>query len=356
MSVHHERSAPATIDRDLLRRLPKAELHCHLDGSVRASTLIELGQECGVAMPRASADALAAYMHVLDARHLEDYLERFEVTLGVMQSESALERIAYELGMDAAADGVRYLEVRYCPVLNQRGGLELGATVEAPLRGLARAERETGIVARTIITALRTHEPTVSLELARLAVQYRARGVVGFDLAGAEAGFPASQHVAAFRHAREHDVACTCHAGEGDGPESIRDAVHQCGAQRVGHATRLIEDPSLVDYVGNHRIPLELCLTSNVQTRVSPTYAEHPMRRYFDLGLNVVLNTDNRLMSAVTLTDEYAAANVHLGFTLDELCSVAMNGFQSCFLPLSERKALVAGVSAEIDALRAFTT
>ena len=356
MSVRHEHAAPPTIDRELLRRLPKAELHCHLDGSVRAATLIELGQEYGVAMPRASADALAAYMHVLDARHLEDYLERFEVTLGVMQTEEALERIAYELAIDAFADGVRYLEVRYCPVLNQRGGLDLGATVEAPLRGLARAERETGIIGRSIITALRTHDPRVSLELAKLAVEYRGRGVIGFDLAGSEAGFPATQHAAAFLHARGHDVACTCHAGEGDGPASIRDAVHGCGVHRVGHATRLIEDASLVDYVGNHRIPLELCLTSNVQTRVSPTYAEHPMRRYYDLGLNVVLNTDNRLMSAVTLTDEYAAANVHLGFSLDELCDVAMNGFSSAFLPWAERKALMSRVSAEIDALRAFAT
>ncbi len=354
MSRSHEQTNPPTVDRELLRRLPKAELHCHLDGSVRASTLIELGRDYGVTMPRETPEALAAYMHVLDARHLEDYLERFEVTLGVMQTEAALERIAYELAIDAAADGVRYLEVRYCPVLTQRGGLDLGATVEAPLRGLARAEAETGIVARTIITALRTHAPSVSMELAQLAVAYRTRGVVGFDLAGAEAGFPASQHEAAFRHARGHDVACTCHAGEGDGPASIRDAVHQCGAHRIGHATRLIEDASLVDYVGNHRVPLELCLTSNVQTRVARSYAEHPMRRYYDIGLNVVLNTDNRLMSAVTLTDEYVAANVHLGFTLDELCDVAMNGFQSAFLPWGERRALMAQVGAEIDALRAF--
>ena len=356
MTGHVERAPTPTIDRESLRQLPKAELHCHLDGSVRATTLIELGEDLGVVMPRQTPTALAAYMHVLDARHLEDYLERFEVTLAVMQTEAALERIAYELAIDAAADGVRYLEVRYCPVLNQRGGLSLGATVEAPLRGLARAERDTGIVARTIITALRTHDPKTSMELARLAAEYRGRGVVGFDLAGAEAGYPATDHVAAFAFAREHDVLCTCHAGEGDGAHSIGQAVHGCGVHRVGHATRLIEDEALMDYVGEHRIPLELCLTSNVQTRVARSYGEHPMRQYFDRGLTVVLNTDNRLMSGVTLTDEYAAANVHLGFTFDELCTVAMNGFASGFLPAAERLSLKARVQADLDTLRAAVT
>lgn len=345
-------AAVPRLDRELLRRIPKAELHCHLDGSVRPATLLALGAEYGVAMPRQTPDALAAYMHVLDARHLEDYLARFEVTLAVMQTEAALERIAYELALDAWADGVRYLEVRYCPKLNQQQGLSLDATVAAPLRGLARAERETGIVARLLITALRTHDPRASDELAELAVAFKGRGVAGFDLAGAEKGFPASAHQRAFEHARAHGVACTCHAGEGDGADSIADALHRCGAQRVGHATRLLEDHALVDFVGANRIPLELCLTSNVQTRVAETYAVHPLRRYFDWGLNVVLNTDNRLMSAVTLTDEYEAANVHLGFTLDELCTVALNGFRSGFLPDDEKAALVARMTAEVDALR----
>ena len=343
----------ATIDRDLLRRLPKAELHCHLDGSVRPMTLIELGAEYGIAMPATTPDALAAFMLVSDARNLEDYLARFEVTLAVMQTERALERVAYELAVDSAAEGVRYLEVRYCPALNQRRGLSLGAAVEAPLRGLQRAERDHGIIARVIVTALRTQPADHSLELARLAVAYRRAGVVGFDLAGGEAGNPASRHASAFRHAQSHDMACTCHAGEGDGAASVRDAVHQCGAHRIGHATRLIDDPSLMDYVADRRIALEICLTSNVQTRASTSYEAHPFRAYFDRGMNVVLNTDNRLMSGVTLTDEYAAAASHLGFTIDELCTVALNGFESGFLPWHERQALIARVAPEIDAVRA---
>jgi adenosine deaminase len=343
---------PDAIDRELLRQLPKAELHCHLDGSVRPETLLELGAEYGVAMPAATPEAMREYMRVDDARNLEDYLERFDITLSVMQTEAALERVAYELAVDAAKDGVRYIEVRYAPVLNVQRGLELGAAVEAPLRGLARAEREHNVTGRVIVCAIRNMPPAVSLELARLAVEYRRQGVVGFDLAGGEAGNPASVHAPAFFHARDHDMACTCHAGEGDGADSVRQAVHVCGANRIGHATRLIEDESLMDYVNDRRIALEICLTSNVQTRAAADYAAHPFRDYFDRGLNVVLNTDNRLMSGVTLTDEYVHAAEDLAFTFDELSRVALNGFESAFLPFAEREALVGRARAEFEALQ----
>jgi adenosine deaminase len=344
-------SEPAQL-HDLLRRLPKAELHCHLDGSLRPQTMLDLAREKGVTMPAADAESLREYMTVSDARNLEEYLERFAITLSVMQSAPALERVAFELAEDAANDGVRYLEVRYAPVLNVREGLSLEQAVEASLRGLARAEREHGIIGRVIITAIRNMSPAVSQELAELAVAYRHRGVVGFDLAGGELGHPAKAHAQAFEYARGHDLACTCHAGEGDGPDSVRQAVHVCGANRLGHATRLIEDTSLTDYCNDRRITLEICLTSNVQTRVAPSYAQHPFREYFDRGLNVVLNTDNRLMSGVTLTDEYVHASQSLGFSFDELARVALNGFESCFLPYEERRRLVSRVQAEIATLR----
>jgi adenosine deaminase len=338
--------------RELLRRLPKAELHCHLDGSLRPETMLELGRAYGKPMPAANADALRSYMTVSDARNLEDYLERFAVTLSVMQTEEALERIAFELAEDAAKDGVRYIEVRYAPVLNVREGLSLEQAVEAPLRGLARAEQEHGVTGRVIVTAIRNMAPSVSQELAELAVAFRHRGVVGFDLAGGEAGNPAAAHARAFEYARSHDLACTCHAGEGDGAESVREAVHVCGAHRIGHATRLIEDTSLTDYCNDRRITLEICLTSNVQTRATQSYETHPFREYYDRGLNVVLNTDNRLMSGVTLTDEYVHAAQSLDFSFDELSRVALNGFESCFLPHEERMQLVASAQAEIAALR----
>jgi len=344
--------APA-IDRELLRRLPKAELHCHLDGSVRPSTLLELARESDLRLPRDDATALRTFMRVADGSTLEAYLERFDVTLAVMQTAAALDRIAYELVEDAAADGVRYIEVRFAPILNVSGGLDLGGALEATLRGLERAYRQHGVIGKVIVCALRTMQPDISRELASLAVAFRSRGVVGFDLAGGERGHPAALHADAFRYAREHDLACTCHAGEGDGAASVRQAVHVCCANRIGHATRLMEDESLLAYVNDRRIPLEICLTSNVQTRATERYETHPLRAYYDRGLSVVLNTDNRLMSDTTLTDEYEAAATHLDFTFPELCELARNSFAAAFLPWEERRALLANVEGELAALEA---
>ena len=352
MKSIRRRTAPTdrAVDRDLLRTLPKAELHCHLDGSVRPGTLLELGREYRASMPRDDAESLREYMRASDFRSLEQYLERFDVTLSVMQTAEALERIAYELAEDAAADGVRYLETRFAPVLNLQRGLSPGDVVEATLRGLARAEREHGILGRVILCGLRHLDPDTSLEIAELAVAFRTRGVVGFDLAGAEAAHPAGRHARAFAYAHDHGLACTCHAGEGAGAESVHEALHVCGADRLGHAARLGEDSSLLDYVGEHRIPLEICLTSNVQTGAAASYRRHPARRFFDMGLNVVLNTDNRLMSDTTLTDEYALAAGHLAFGLDELATIALNGFESAFLSLDERHGVVERARADIAA------
>ncbi len=336
---------------ELLALLPKAELHCHLDGSVRPVTLLELGEEQGVAMPAATPEALAAYMRVDDARNLEDYLARFGVTLSVLQTEGALERVAYELAVDAAAEGVRYLEVRYAPVLNTRGALDMAGAVEAALRGLARAERDADVVARVLVCAIRQQPASLALDAARVAVEYRHRGVVGFDLAGGEAGHPATDFARAFEYARGHDLACTCHAGEGAGAESVRDAVQGCGCDRVGHGTRIIEDASLLDYLIDRRVCVECCLTSNVQTRAAASYEAHPFRAYFDRGLSVVLNTDNRLMSGTTLVDEYAHAARRLDFTLPELARVARTGFANAFLPYAEREALLARLAPQFEAV-----
>lgn len=339
------------VTRELLTKLPKAELHCHLDGSVRPATLLELAREYGKPMPADDPEALAEYMLVRDARSLEDYLERFEITLSVLQRPEALERAAYELVEDAARDGVRYIEMRYAPVLNVGEGLSLGEAVEEPLRGIARAEKDFGVRARVIVCALRHLAPEISLELARLAVAYKDRGVVGFDLAGGERGNPASRHAPAFAFARQHDLAVTVHAGEGDGADSVRQAVHACCAHRLGHATHLIEDPALTQFVNDRRIALEICLTSNVQTHAVPSYDAHPLREYFDQGLMVVLNTDNRLMSGTTLTEEYWLAARHLDFTFDELSRMALDSFASSFLPWQERRALLEEMRREIATL-----
>jgi len=336
----------------LLAKLPKAELHCHLDGSLRPQTMLELARDQRVVMPEDDAEALRNYMRVDDARNLEDYLARFGHTLSVMQTAEAMERIAYELAEDCAKEGVRYLEARYAPILNVEGGLSMMQAVEAPLRGLARAEREFGIVARVIICGIRNMSPVVSLQLSRLAVDFMHRGVVGFDLAGGEAGNPASRHKAAFDHAIAHGLPCTCHAGEGDGASSVADAIHNCHAHRIGHGTRLIEDPALMAEAKAKGVAIECCLTSNVQTHAVASLDLHPLRKYVEAGLKVSLNTDNRLMSGTDLVTEYGLAAKHLGFNFDELCTLARGGFENAFLPAAERTKLLARVDNEIDALR----
>jgi adenosine deaminase len=343
--------ARASGMRERLHRLPKTDLHIHLDGSVRPATLIDLAREYARTLPVHEEHALGDYMVVRDARDLVDYLKRFDITLSVMQTRDALERIAFELGTDAAAENVRYLEVRFSPVLNTREGLTMHGAVEATLAGLRRAERETGIRSNIIICALRHMSPETSLSLARVAADFRGQGVVAFDLAGPERGYPPSAHKEAFRFAARASLAVTVHAGEAFGSASIREAVHECRANRIGHGTRLYEDPVLMGYVNDFRIPIEICLTSNVQTRVTATFEEHPVRRYFENGLVTTLNTDNRLMSGTTMTDEFLRAHEHLGFTWMELCEVALMGFESAFLPHAEKRALVARMRAEIGGL-----
>lgn len=340
------------LTSDLLTKLPKAELHCHLDGSLRPQTMLDLARDQRAAMPKDDAEALRDYMRVDDARNLEEYIARFSHTLRVMQTAEAMERIAFELAEDCAKEGVRYLETRYAPVLNVEGDLTLAQAVEAPLRGLARAEREYGIVARVIVCGIRNMSPAVSLQLAQLAVEFSDRGVVGFDLAGGEAGNPASVHKAAFDYAFAHNLPCTCHAGEGDGASSVADAIHNCHAHRIGHGTRLIEDRALMAEVKAKGISIECCLTSNVQTQAVASLDLHPLRKYVEAGLNVSLNTDNRLMSGTDLVTEYGLAAKHLDFSFDELCRLARGGFENAFLPEAERAALLTRVDAEIAALR----
>lgn len=340
------------ITSELLRRLPKAELHCHLDGSVRPATMLELARDLHVPMPRDDAEALRDYMLVKDARSLEEYLERFAITLSVMQQGEAMERIAYELAEDCVKEGVRYIEVRYAPILNTRAGLTMEQAVEFPLRGLAKAEKDYGIVARVIVCAIRNMPPATSLESAWTAVDFKGEGVVSFDLAGGEAGNPASLHKAAFDHCTAHGLACTCHAGEGAGAESIAEAVYVCGACRIGHGTHLIDDPALLAELVQKGIAVECCLTSNVQTHTIQSVEAHPLRQFIAAGLQVSLNTDNRLMSGTDLVTEYGLAAHRLGFTFEELLALARQGFVNAFLPETERTALLARVDQDFAALR----
>lgn len=336
--------------REQLRRMPKAELHLHLDGSLRPQTMLDLAADAGVTLPARDPVSLQRWMLVDDARNLEEYLARFKYTIALLQTPEAIERVAWEMVADAAADGVRYLEVRYCPRLSTRGGLSMDAAIEAEWRGLQRGEREFGVVARIINCSLRHYPADVSLEIAEHSVRMRHHGVVAFDLAGAEAGRPPEAHRAAFDLAARAGLGITVHAGEAAGWENIFEAIHSCHAVRIGHGTRLYENPALLAYVRDRRICIEVNITSNLQTRAVATAAGHPVREYFDAGIPVTLCTDSWLMSGVTLTDEYLLARDALHFTTDELQSMALTAFEYAFLPWPDRLALLARARADIAA------
>ena len=346
------RRGPPRLAKDVLRRWPKAELHVHLDGCLRPETMLELARAQGIRLPADTPDALAEALHVKHAKSLEEYLTRYEITLSVMQTAPALERIAYEFVLDAAADGVRYVEVRYSPLLH-RPSLTLAQAIEAPLAGIKRGETELrgAIKVGLIVCGIRTRPAAESLELARAAADYRTAGVVAFDLAGAERGYPARDHRAAFEYAAGHGMACTCHAGEGDGPDSIHQALHDCGARRIGHGTRLGEDAALLADVIARNIPLEMCLTSNLHTHTVGSIAEHPFKRYLEQGVVVTLNTDGRLVDGISLTDEYFLAQSSFGLTKQDLARVVLNACESAFLPEYEKVALVSRVQSELEAL-----
>jgi adenosine deaminase len=337
------------VTEELLHALPKTDLHCHLDGSMRLKTILELGEQQKVKLPADNEESLARAIHMGEVcQSLEDYLVAFDVTLSVLQTAEALYRSAYELAVDAAAENVRYLEVRYSPALHLKKGLKMTTIIDSVLEGLRVAKRETGIKYGVIVCGIRHINPQTSMRLAELSVAYKNRGVLGFDLAGAEASFPAKDHKDAFQLILKNNVNCTAHAGEAFGPESIAQAIHYLGAHRIGHGTRLREDGDLLNYVNDHRIPLEVCLSSNVQTGAVTSLEAHPLRFYFDYGLRVTINTDNRLITDTTVTKELWLAHKELGLSLEDLTTIIVSGFKSAFLPFREKQDLLRQVNQEI--------
>ncbi len=339
------------LDLDFFRRLPKADLHCHLDGSLRVETILDLAARQKVELPTRDAAELEAIITIGDhVGSLEDYIDRFQLPLKVLQTPEALERVAYDLAEDAWNDGVRYMEVRYSPILHTRDGMTGAETIEAVKHGLERAEDDLGIRTGIIICGIRNISPEVSLRLADLAVQFKYKGVVGFDLAGVEENFPAKYHQEAFFLILKNNINTTLHAGEAFGPESIHQAIHYCGAHRIGHGTRLLEDQDLMHYVNDHRIALEVCLTSNVHTKSVRSLKEHPFKFYFDQGIRVTLNTDNRLVSNTTLAEEYLIAKETFGLTLNDFRDIIINGFKSSFMSHQERCEVIGSVVEELEA------
>ena len=335
---------------DLIRRAPKVLLHDHLDGGLRPQTVLELAAQCGYReLPEREPEALARWFAAgADRGSLALYLEGFRHTIAVLQSAAALERVAYEFVEDMARDHVVYAEVRFAPHFHTQQGLGLDGVMEAVMRGLRRGMHDFPVRVGVIVCAMRNLSAMLSLQMAELAVAWRSRGCVGFDLAGEEAGHPAKHHLDAFQLVKRMNFCITIHAGESFGPESIWQALQYCGAHRIGHGTRLVEDMVLYErkaislgplaqYVLDHRVPIEICLSSNVHTGATPSLEQHPFPRFWEKGFRVTLNTDNRLMSRTTMTDEYLLAAQQFGLSLADLEKLAINGAKSAFAHHDER-------------------
>ena len=333
-----------------IRRAPKVMLHDHLDGGVRPATVAALADQAGYRdLPATDPEGLATWFaEASDSGSLERYLETFTHTVAVMQSADALRRVAYECAEDLAADGVVYAEVRYAPELHTREGLSLDQVVEAVLDGFAAGSRDHGIRMGTLVTAMR-HQAR-SMEIAELAVRYRDLGVVGFDIAGAEAGYPPTRHLDAFEYLQRENAHFTIHAGEAFGLPSIWQAIQWCGADRLGHGVRIVDDIEdgrlgrLAAYVRDKRIPLEMCPSSNIQTGAAKSIAEHPIGLLKPLGFRVTVNTDNRLMSRTTLSEEFAKLVEAFDYDWDDLRWFTVNAMKSAFVGFDERLELINGV------------
>jgi adenosine deaminase len=336
------------IPESTLRALPKVLLHEHLDGVLRPSTIIELARDLKYRqLPTEDPQALAEwFFQGANQGSLPKYLEGFAHTIAVMQTTEALQRVAYEQVEDLKNDGVVYFETRFAPVFHTARGLSHEQIVSAVLKGLERGRKDFGVRSGLIICAMRNMN--VSLEMAELAVDFRDRGVVGFDLAGEEGGYPPKKHIEAFHYIQRQNFNITVHAGEGFGKESIWQAIQYCGAHRIGHGTRLVEDMAVVDgravklgelaqYVLDKRIPLEICLISNVHTGAAPSLAEHPFKIFFTEKFRVTLNTDNRLMSDTNMVREFAAAADTFELDIDDFEKLTINAMKSAFSPYRDR-------------------
>ncbi len=353
MSDMHSTPTPTGLPADLLRAAPKVLLHDHLDGGLRPATIVDLAAAIGHALPETGADALATWFaEAADSGSLERYLETFAHTVGVMQTAEALTRVARECVEDLAADGVVYAEIRYAPELHVEDGLGLEEVVAAVQQGFEEGMAAAGgrIIVRHLLTAMR--QAARAMEIAQLAIEWRDRGVVGFDIAGPEAGYPPTRFIDAFEYLQRENSHFTIHAGEGFGLPSIWEAVQWCGADRLGHGVRIVDDITLDDtgsarlgrlasYVRDKRIPLEMCPSSNVQTGAAPSLADHPIKLLASLRFRVTVNTDNRLMSRTSLSREFGLLAETFGYGWAEMEWLTVNAMKSAFIPYDERYRLI---------------
>ncbi|MCW8849309.1 MAG: adenosine deaminase [Melioribacteraceae bacterium] len=333
----------------IIREVPKVLLHDHLDGGLRTETIVELATEQNYTkLPTNDPKELAEWFHRgANKGNLIEYLQGFEHTCALMQTKESLIRIAYEMIEDMHKDGIVYVETRFAPILHLEKDLHYDDVINAVLLGLEKGKKEFGVEFGLILCGMRNM--MTSLEIAELAVNYRNKGVVGFDLAGEEGGYPPKDHLEAFQFIQRENFNITIHAGEAFGKESIWQAIQFCGAHRIGHATRLIEDivfdkdgnvvslGDLAQYVLDKRLPLEICLLSNVHTGAVDSLENHPFNIFYQKKFRVFLNTDDRLMSNTTLTKEYATAAELFGITLDDIEKLNINAMKSAFIPYEDR-------------------
>jgi adenosine deaminase len=343
------------VDMDTIRQAPKVLLHDHLDGGLRPATIVELARETGYdGLPTTDPEELR---HVIsrgaNRNDLVLYLETFAHTVAVMQTREALERVAAECAEDLADDGVVYAEIRFAPELHRERGLTLDEVVEAVLAGFERGSRGRGLTVRVLCSAMR--QRALGHEIAQLALRHRDAGVCGFDIAGPEAGHPPSRHLDAFSLVMKESFHITIHAGEAFGLPSIHEALTLCGAERLGHGVRIIDDIGvgpdgsprlgrLAAFVRDLRVPLEMCPSSNVHVGAVPSLGEHPIGLLAKLRFRVTVNTDNRLMSETTLSNEFSRMNETFGWELPDIRWATINAMKSAFLPFDERLALIDGV------------
>lgn len=337
---------------DFIREMPKIELHYHLDGGMRPQTVADIAKSEGIDLPAKTADGLRPYLTVGgECESLVEYLQKFDLPLRCLQSAAAQRRAAKEAVEDAAACNVRYIEVRFAPNLMTEGGLSVTDVVKNVVDGLADGERGTGTRARAILCLMRHQGADLDSAVIGAAKAFFGKGVAGVDLAGDEAGFSALIHREAFKAARAAGIPVTIHAGEAGGADNVREAVEELGAERIGHGIRLREEPGVKELVKNRGTALEICITSNVQTRAASSLAAHPVREYFDAGLKVTVNTDNTTVSNTDLCREFSILESQFRFTHEELRRLVENAADAAFLEQPQKSELIARIAREFDAL-----
>ncbi|MCK5774654.1 MAG: adenosine deaminase [Bacteroidales bacterium] len=335
-----------------IRNAPKAELHTHIDGALRVETVIELAKKQHINLPTYELDALKKLLtNDENCKSLIEYFKPFEYTISVMQTQESLERVMYEFLEDSFNDNIRYSEARFCPSLHTNNGLSLKQIMNATIKGKEQAERDFNIKSNLIVCGLRQFDTQSNIELAQLAIDYKNKGVVAFDLAGEELNRPAKNHIKAFELATKNNLYRTVHAGEADGAHSIADAIHYLNAQRIGHGTNLFQDTDLLNYVADRQIGLEICLSSNMQTKSVSDITKHPIKEYLNQHIAVTLNTDSTLISGTTLSKEFELAVKLFNFTPHEIEKIMTTGFQQAFLNIDEKEDLLAEIKRKYKLL-----